>query len=375
MPAMIRDFRAGHLERFYRLGPADLSVLAVPDRRLIRRGAYALADAVQATRGCPHGCTFCSVGAFFGRRFRARPVDQVIEELRGLGRFVIFMDDNLTADREYARELFARMIPLGKRWISQCSSLIGDDPDLVELAARSGCCGLFLGLESLSPEGLNGWNKGFNRVSGYVPLVRRLHAHGIAVIAGLVFGHDWDTPGVFGNALDFLREARVDALQATILTPFPGTPLFLEMKNQGRLRDLDWSHYDFRHVVFEPAGMTAVQLADGHGRVLREFYARRAVWRRAWQAVAYLGPTTLTRAVLPLNLNYRARLRSVGILPGASVATTLGGPPAKPGGPGGGGRSGVHGPPPRSFAWGLRRRVGTASPTRFAAPRSGVTGS
>jgi radical SAM superfamily enzyme YgiQ (UPF0313 family) len=314
VPAMIRDLRAGHLERFYRHGPADLTSLPVPDRRLIRRGAYALADAVQATRGCPHACTFCSISAFFGQQFRTRPVDQVISELESLGRFLIFMDDNLTANRDYAKELFARMIPLKKRWISQCSSLIGYEDELMKLAASSGCRGLFLGLESVSQEGLGGWNKRFNRARDYVHIIQRLHARGIGVITGIVFGHDWDTPEVFDRTLEFLRDAQVDALQATILTPFPGTPLFREMERQGRLTDHDWSHYDFGHVVFEPVRMTATQLAEGHRHVLREFYSRSAVSRRTLGALAYLSPATLARAVLPLNVSYRSRLKSAGLL-------------------------------------------------------------
>lgn len=322
VPPLMRDFRAGRLQRFYHQAPADLSALRVPDRRLIRREAYAWADAVQATRGCPHACTFCSISSFFEQHFRTRPVDQVIAELESLGRFLVFLDDNLTANRDYAKDLFARMIPLKKRWISQCSSLIGYDEELMGLAARSGCRGLFLGLESLSQEGLGGWNKRFNRAHDYARIIGRLHAHGIGVITGIVFGHDWDTPEIFERTLEFLRDAQVDALQATILTPFPGTPLFREMERTGRLTDRDWSHYDFGHVVFEPARMTAAQLAEGHGHVLRAFYSSGAIARRTFGALAYLRPQTLARAVLPLNLNYRCRLRSAGFLRHSTVTAS-----------------------------------------------------
>jgi radical SAM superfamily enzyme YgiQ (UPF0313 family) len=325
VPAMIRDFQAGRLRGIYRSAPADLRGLPIPDRRLIRRPAYALAQAVQATRGCPHACTFCSPAAFFGHRHRVRPVDEVIAELESLGRHLIFMDDNLTADREYAKELFSQMIPLRKRWGSQCSSTIGYDDGLMDLAARSGCIGLFLGLESLSEQGLAHWNKRFNHAGDYLRIIERLHQRGIGVITGIVFGHDWDTSAVFEATLRFLFEAKVDALQATVLTPFPGTPLFEELQRQGRITDRDWSHYDFGHVVFEPAGMGAATLKAGHQWVLQKYYSRAAITRRLCYGLEHLPWNTVLRAIGPLNLSYRFRLASAGFLsPSQRVCPLLG---------------------------------------------------
>jgi radical SAM superfamily enzyme YgiQ (UPF0313 family) len=314
VPEMIHDFRRGRLRSFYRNGAADLRRLPIPDRRLLHRSAYAIADAVQATRGCPHACTFCSISAFFGRRFRVRPVEEVIDELKSLRRHVIFMDDNLTADPEYAKDLFARMIPLKKRWVSQASTTIGRDPELIHLAARSGCCGLFLGLESLPDQGLADCNKRFNHARDYARLVRGLHDHRIGVIAGIVFGHDVDTPEVFPRTLRFLEETRIDALQATILTPFPGTALHRQLVAEGRIVDRDWVHYDFAHAVFEPKGMSRATLMAGHRWVLREFYSKRAVWRRLAWGATYLAAGDLWRTSAALNLSYRARLRVAGIL-------------------------------------------------------------
>jgi len=324
LPAMIRDYEAGRLQPFYRGAPSDLRGLRLPDRRLLRRASYVAADAIQATRGCPYACTFCSVSAFHRRQFRRRPVEEVVAELQALGRQIIFMDDNLVADRGYAAELFSAMIPLRKRWVSQSSVTIGDDEGLMDLAARSGCCGLFLGLESLSQEGLRHWNKETNRARDYTRLIRRLHARGIAVIVGIVLGHDWDTREVFRQTLEFLEDARVDALQATILTPFPGTPLFEEMSAQGRLIDRDWSHFDFGHVVFEPARMTRADLERGHRWLLSQFYSRRRVATRLLRSFGYLTPGTILRASAPLNLSYRARLRAAGILDSPACAAPTG---------------------------------------------------
>ena len=179
---------------------------------------------------------------------------------------------NIIGDRDFALSLFEAMIPLGKKWFSQCGIHLADDDELLRLAVRSGCGGLFVGLESLSQENLSHWTKGPNRAEEYVGQVRKLHENGIAVYAGFVFGSDGDSPDVFQRTLDFLDEAKVDALQATRLTPFPGTPLFDEMDGAGRIFDKDWSHYDFRHCVIEPARMSARQLQDGADWLYHQFY-------------------------------------------------------------------------------------------------------
>lgn len=311
-PRLIEDFQAGKLQPFYKQGLADLRELRVPNRRLIQKSAYVIPDVIQATRGCPNNCTFCSITSFFNRKFRARPVEQVIEELKGLRRDVMFLDDNMIADRSYAQELFAGMIPLRKRWFGQCGINFADDPELLRLASASGCRGMFIGLESLSQENLAECNKNANRADGYVKAVGRIHSRGMGVFAGLVFGMDEDRPDVFPKALDFLREAKVDAIQATIVTPFPGTQLYREFESQGRITTKDWGLYDFKHVVFEPKQMSARTLKQGHDWLLTRFYSPRLVLRRLWNAFGYMTPGIIGRGLIPLNLGYRVRLKAEG---------------------------------------------------------------
>lgn len=308
VPRMMEDFARGKLKKLYTSKPGPLDGLPIPRRDLIRKQDYAPVDVVQATRGCYHRCSFCSVAAFHNSYLRTRPVAEVIGELETLGSDILFMDDSLTADREYAKELFSEMIPLGKRWFSQCGIGIAQDEELLGLASRSGCQGLFVGFESLSSRALRSWNKHTNLGKDYRAAVRRLHAAGIAVFAGFVFGSDDDTPRVFARTLEFLLEANVECLQATRLTPFPGTPLFDEMDCQGRILDRDWSHYDFGHVVFEPAHMSRETLDRGVAWVQRQFYARRRVTRRVWRSLQYLTSAVVLRGILPLNLGYRRKM-------------------------------------------------------------------
>ncbi|MGE5337784.1 MAG: B12-binding domain-containing radical SAM protein [Gemmatimonadota bacterium] len=315
MPRVIEDFRRGELKARYIADPVSLAGLPVPDRALIRQGRYAPVDTVQATRGCPHRCSFCSISSFFHQRFRMRPVDEVIDELKPLGRTLLFMDDNLIASKSYAEELFNRMAPLRKQWFSQCSIRIAYDDRLLKAAAASGCRGLFIGLESLSQDNLRDWNKPINRAKDFEWAIRRLHEHGIGVVPGVVFGYDNDTPAIFDQTLDFLLRTNADALQATILTPFPGTPLHEEMERQGRITDRDWSHYDFSHVVFAPQRMSAVQLHAGHDHVLTQFYSLKNSARRFLRETAYLPLALIAKAAIPLNLSYRVRLTAAGTMP------------------------------------------------------------
>jgi radical SAM superfamily enzyme YgiQ (UPF0313 family) len=312
VPSMMSDFMKGQLKPFYRRGPPGLAGLPVLNRSLIRKKDYAPIDAIQATRGCQNRCSFCSVAAFHRYRFRTRPVAEVIDEVKTLRNNVLFMDDNIIGDREYAKELFSAMIPLGKHWFSQCGIGITQDEELLRLASRSGCRGVFVGFETLSEQGLRHWKKHSNLGKDYLAGVRKLHAAGIGVCAAFVFGGDDDTPDVFGRTLEFLLEANIEALQATRMTPFPGTPLFEELDRQGRIFDKDWSHYNFDHVVFEPKHMSPETLNTGVGWVGRQFFDRKRVAQRIWRSLRYLSPAVALGAVLPLNLAFRERKTADG---------------------------------------------------------------
>jgi len=308
VPKMIEDFMAGRLKPFYKSELVDLKELPTLNRNLLHNNAYVTINALQATRGCYHRCEFCSVAPFNRYKIRTRPIEHVLDELKGLGRNVIFMDDNLTLDREYAKELFSKMIPLKKRWFSQCEIGIAEDDELLQLATSSGCRGLFIGFESLSQQSLSTWKKHCNRKKDYLKLVQKLHKAGIGIFAAFVFGSDADGPDVFASTLDFLLEANIEVLQSTRLTPFPGTPLFDKMTENGRIFDKDWSHYDFFHVVHQPLNMNPETLHSGTAWLQQQFYSYKNITRRTGRALTYLSPNTIMKVLLPLNLGYRFKL-------------------------------------------------------------------
>ena len=309
---MISDFLKGNLQPFYQCEPIDLADLKPIDRKLIKNGAYITLNAMQATRGCYNQCEFCSVAAFNQYKFRFRPVFRVIEEMRQLGNYILFMDDNITLNRAYALELFEAMKPLKKKWFSQCSITIAEDDELLDLAYESGCRGLFLGFESLSQKSISNWKKDCNKRSDYRKVVQKLHEKGIVIFGAFVFGEDHEGPEVFEQTLDFLLDENVDTLQATRLTPFPGTPLFKKMDQEGRIFDKNWSHYDFWHVVHQPMGMDVKTLHAGTAWVLKEFYSRKNIVRRISRAASYLELGILARTVIPINFGYRVKIGGYG---------------------------------------------------------------
>jgi radical SAM superfamily enzyme YgiQ (UPF0313 family) len=281
---LIEDQKHGCLKPFYK-ADAYCSMEGFPRPRLdlLRKDAYMTVNCVQTSRGCPHQCDFCHVTHFFGKTYRCRPVEEVIDEVRRLeGEFVVFIDDNIAGNRRYAKELFIRLKPLKKKWASQASMTLTRDPELLRLAAESGCVSLFIGVESLSPENLKDVNKSFNQVPQYEEAIRVLHDHDIMILAGFIFGLDHDDEGVFERTLRFCERNRIELPSFFILTPLPGTPLFQRIESQGRLLHKDWAQYNGATVVFEPKLMTEETLQRGFNWVCKEVYSWRSILKRVF---------------------------------------------------------------------------------------------
>jgi radical SAM superfamily enzyme YgiQ (UPF0313 family) len=281
-PALVRDFQNGRLKPFYRAAAApSLAGLPWARRELIERRAYGRGVLI-ATRSCPHACGYCMLPHFYHHRYRCRPSEEVIAEAASIQeKALIFWDDNIIGNLDYARELFRRLIPLGKRWTSQATFNLVDHDDLIHLAAASGCEALFIGLESISQASLRETGKAFNKPRRYLEGIKKLHDAGIAVQTGLVFGFDHDDTTVFERTLAFLEQAGVDVVSIGSLTPFPGTPIFRKLEEQGRILTRDWSKYNARtDVVFRPRQMTPDQLQAGVEWITKQFYSLSSISRR-----------------------------------------------------------------------------------------------
>ncbi len=300
-PELLRDFRADRLKPRYSQAPSlDLADSPLPDRSVLPRYRYLTSDVFEATRGCIHNCDFCVVPSAWGRKPLQKPIAQVIEDLaRQKARRAIFVDLNMIADREYAEALFEALIPLKLQWYGLVTTLLCNDVKLLDLAARSGCRGLLMGLESLSCTNLSRSGKGFNRPSGYRDVVRKLHGRGIALQGCFVFGLDGDTPDVFRRTAELAVEIGIDLPRFAVLTPFPGTPLHERLEQEGRIVNRNWELYDGQHVVFQPAGMSIEQLEQGTEAAWKHAYGWRSIARRLSRTAAPLPVAVMT------NLGYR----------------------------------------------------------------------
>ena len=206
---------------------------------------------------------------------------RVVAEIRQHGaRKLIFVDLNIIADRSYAVDLFTALIPLKLRWYGLSTVLLADDEELLDLAERSGCTGLLMGLESLSTVNLKGNRKGFNSPDHYATIVERLHKHGIALQGCFVFGLDDDHKDVFLRTAEFAVKARIDLPRFAVVTPFPNTPLYRRLDAEGRILTRDWELYDAQHVVFQPKHMSVQELQDGIEAAWKHAYSYRSIWQR-----------------------------------------------------------------------------------------------
>ncbi len=193
---------------------------------------------------------------------------------------LIFVDLNLIADRGYALRLFVALIPLELQWYGLATVLLADDLELLALAARSGCKGLLMGLESISPQNLRESRKGFNAPERFVRVVERLHEHGIALQGCFVFGLDHDEPDVFLKTAEFAMQAKIDLPRFAVVTPFPNTALYKRLLAENRILTKNWELYDGQHAVFRPARMSVQELQQGVEVAWKHAYSFRSIARR-----------------------------------------------------------------------------------------------
>lgn len=300
-PELLRDFVRGGLRRRYVQAPdLDLAGRPLPDRSVLPRRRYLTSHVFEATRGCVHKCDFCVVPSAWGRKPLQKPVEQIVEDLIRQGtRRAVFIDLNLIADREYAARLFEALIPLRIEWYGLATVLLTDDTPLLDLAARSGCRGLLMGLESLSTANLRRSHKGFNHPDRYRQVVEALHDRGISLQGCFVFGMDDDTPEVFLDTARFAVEACIDLPRFAVVTPFPGTALYRRLEGEGRIATRDWELYDGQHAVFDPVHMSRRELERGTEAAWKHVYSWSSIARRLRRTAAPLAVAILT------NLGYR----------------------------------------------------------------------
>jgi radical SAM superfamily enzyme YgiQ (UPF0313 family) len=290
-PQVLNDAQNGRLQRRYDGGFANLDNVPLPRHDLLATG-YAF-GAIQTTRGCPLNCNFCSVSAFNGTQYRQRPIPDVVREFQSIReKLVLIVDDNLVGMRTEhiarAKELFRAMIraDLRKEWIAQATINFADDEELLALAARAGCRGVFIGFESPSAEGLAELGKKFNlsKERDFRASVRRIQRHKILVMGSFISGLDVDGPGIGSRIARTASHYGVDHLNALFLTPLPGTRLWDQMESQDRIAmnrfPDDWGYYTLTFPVIRHEQMSPAGIIQEMASCNRRFYSMPRILRR-----------------------------------------------------------------------------------------------
>lgn len=281
-PQFLDDFYNSRAKRQYICEEVpSLRNLPIPKRDIIKKRFFTK-GAVFATRGCPYKCSYCNLKQIYCDSFRTRPINEVIEDIKSIkSKYFVFWDDNFFGDVEYAKKLMLELANLKKKWAAQVTLERCQDEELLKIAKESGCIYFFVGLESFSQEGLASVNKGINNVDEYKKIINLLHHSGISIQAGVIFGLDTDTKNIFRETLNACNELGVDGVTVSILTPLPKTPIYEQLKREGRLTSRDWSYYNGKtRVAFKPRNMTEDELYDGYVWFRKQFYSLKFIFRR-----------------------------------------------------------------------------------------------
>jgi radical SAM superfamily enzyme YgiQ (UPF0313 family) len=303
-PVLLHDLEKNRLQPFYHCTQSvDLESLPPLQRNM---GQYGLFTArIEATRGCRYRCEFCSISnsEIGWHVFRKKPIENVIREIQSIPqKMLTFSDASLTLDVEYTKSLFKEMRHLNKKFICYGNAhVLNKDEELLKLSKDAGCFMWNIGFDSISQEALDSAGKKTNKVEDYASVVKKIKKYGMAVLGQFIFGFDTDTVDIFDLTVDAINNIGVDAPSVSILTPYPGTPLFTRLNNEGRILTKDWSKYTLCDVVFQPKQMSPGELFDGFTSVIKTFYNISNVMKRNLQSIK-LGFTPLLGVIME-NIN------------------------------------------------------------------------
>ena len=275
-PEFLKDFRNKTPKKRYFSAVRTLEKLPPVRRDLIKREKYLVPNSLVVTRGCPHHCDFCYKDAFFqgGKTFYTQLVDDALSEIDRLpGKHLYFLDDHLLGNQKFATELFDGM--RGMNRVFQGAATVDSilRGNLIEKAAEAGLRSVFVGFETFSEENLKQSNKKQNLKKDYELAVQRLHSLGIMINGSFVFGLDEDDNNVFSRTVDWAVKNAITTSTFHVLTPYPGTKLFQDFENQGRILTKNWDLYDTRNVVYQTKNISAEDLKAGYDWAYKEFYS------------------------------------------------------------------------------------------------------
>ena len=289
---VLEDAKHGCLQQYYRPDDDgyDLSNSPIPAFELLDISKYNRLT-IQTSRGCPHHCEFCASSVVLTHKYKQKPVGKVLDEIARIltiwdRPFIEFADDNSFVNHAYWRELLESLKGKGLKWFAETDISVAEDEDLLDLMRETGCVQVLIGLESPVEAGLHGlelhndWKR--KKFPGYKEAIRKIQSHGITVNGCFVIGLDGHTSEIFDQVYGFVREAELYEVQITLMTAFPGTPLYARLDQEHRLlQPRNWKICTLFDINFKPALMSVAELHDGFKRLAVELYSDKFTrWRR-----------------------------------------------------------------------------------------------
>ncbi|MDP4180851.1 MAG: radical SAM protein [Bacillota bacterium] len=261
---LLEDFKSGCMKKKYIGEVAYSNVL--PDKSIFKGKKYLPVSLVETGRGCCHSCEFCAISGYYNCKYYKRDHSCIISDIeQNAHKYYFFVDDNLVADKNNARELFAKVEPLKIKWAGQGTLSMAKDAELLKGMKRSGCELILIGFESLEEESLRQMNKSWNIVlKERDELVKRIHDAGIGIYATFVFGYDGDTARTFHDTVEFAKKHKFYTAAFNHLLPFPGTALYERLKAEDRLLYDKWwldGNYKYGELAFKPKNMPHEELS------------------------------------------------------------------------------------------------------------------
>jgi len=306
---LIDDFKNNRLKKIYE-SPISGLELITPDRTVFNGKKYLTTNLIEASRGCINFCDFCSTASAFNGKYVTKDIAVLIGEIKNMGsKTILFVDDNLNGDKEYAKKLFKALIPLKIKWGGQITYDFGLDEEMLKLAQKSGCVGVFIGFDSISNQTLKNFNKIANNADLYKKAIRNIRKNNIMIQGSFIFGNDGDTNDIFKNTLNFILSSKIDAIFLGISTPLPSTKFYSKMKKGNRITDFNWENYDYRHCVIKPLGTTCEEILSGINHIHSQFFRLDRMFLRFLRTFIILVKNGSFFWLLSYNLGFLSRIK------------------------------------------------------------------
>lgn len=263
---------------------SSLESLPIPRFDLLKKEFYLTTNLIETSRGCPFKCAFCATNKISGNRYRFRPVDDIIAEIKTRqleNKHIVFMSDNIFGNKGFSKSLFTSLIPLNVIWQGGSTIAIANHPEILHMASKSGCRSLLIGFESVSKSNMDSIEKK-QTPEEFPKLIERIHQQKIGITGNFIVGLDNDHLNIFDDLIKFINKNNIECPQISILIPYPSTKIHEMLKAENRIIDFNWEHYSniSGNVVYIPKHMTISDLKMGYWKTWKKVYSTWSIFKR-----------------------------------------------------------------------------------------------